>query len=251
MNMVRGNNSDSGFVTVGRFPNVADLIFVEAELREREIEYQIFDRNTVEVAPQYAAAIGGARLQVRRRDANNALAIIADLGIVIEREHEGSVLLEWFDRKSSVFPIIGSLALGKRFVIMAAVIVASIVVPSYCWTRPTDEDLLIEKDWCVATAKLDGKDLPLETTGFRLMLSGCPESVRFGSNGSVSLPGIRSREVTASWHIRRGQIMIDHADTLAFVYEGNYDYSLDGSHLRLWRDNLLIVADEWSFSTGL
>jgi hypothetical protein len=100
--------------------SVNELMFVEAELRSHEIPYYIPERNTNAVYPQYMPP-GGFSLLVRPEDVDSVRAMLVDKGVEIDREHEGSELLEWLDQWSRPLPFIGHMHIGKRLLVLGTV----------------------------------------------------------------------------------------------------------------------------------
>lgn len=239
---------NGGFITIARFPYAAELALVEAELRERGIEFRVLDEHTAQVAPHYAAAIVGIRLQVRTMDTQVALSALADLGVPIDMEHQGSVLLDWFGRRTGNIPLFRSIPIGGRFLIIAAMVTSALITLLYLVFRTSDPARLMSNTWCVDTARFKGADLALSTTDLHLVSDRCSETIAFMPGGFVRLPGISSSAVNAKWRIVGDLLWVEEADTLGTVYNGSYEYSWMGSQLTLKNEQVIILTHAWMFN---
>lgn len=232
----------SGFVTVGRFPSMVDLAVVQARLRDEGIEFLVRDDNTVNVAPQLAAAIGGARLQVRSVDVDRTLWLLAEQGIPIDREHEGSPLLEWFDARTRTLALLGRAPVALRFIILLVPVLSLVVTALFFAMRPSIEERLTGS-WCVSSLTMDGTPMTVRTLGFTITYEGCDEQMELVSSGVLRFPGLASPAIGAHWRVLRGDLIVQDADTLKELFDGTYMVDLDGNHLRLSNGHVLINAE--------
>jgi hypothetical protein len=113
-------DKSSAWTLVTHFASMNEMMFVEAELRSYEIQYNIPERNTGSVYPQYLPP-GGFSLYVHPNDVETVRSLLVDKGVEIDREHEGSELLEWLDQWSRPLPFIGHLHVVKRLLVLGTV----------------------------------------------------------------------------------------------------------------------------------
>lgn len=216
------------WVTIGTFPFGMDTVYIEHELAAHGIAYKKLDETTIQVVPHLSQALGGVRLQVAPRDVDRALKILSDAGVEIEPEQPGSSLLLAFDKWTEKVPVIRSVPLGWRFLLVFAVVVSLLGCGVYLLFAPSLSEQLVARHWCAHAVDHNGSSLQIGTDGhWRIIMSQCPERVVFSTNGTVQFPGIGTPEVNASWEVVGRRIRVYDADTLREVYEGEYAVVVD------------------------
>lgn len=216
------------WVTIGTFPHGIDSIFIEHELAEHGIAYNKLDETTIQVVPHLSQALGGVRIQVMPNDVDQALEILRVAGVEMEIGQPGSSLLLSFDRSTRSLPVIGSVSLGWRFLLVIGVFFALLGILAYWLFAPSLSDQLVARDWCVVAMDQNGSPVEIGTTGqWRVTTNDCPERIVFSSNGTVRFPGIGTHEINASWELVKNLVRVYDADTLSNIYEGEYDVRVD------------------------
>lgn len=240
-----------GFVTVGSFPVISDLALVAALLRDEDIPFQVLDGNTVHVAPHLAHAVGGARLQVRPVDVERTLWLLAEQGIAIDREHEGSPLLERFDEVTRNWTGVGRAPVALRLLLLAAPLLTAIVALLFFAFAPSLHERITGR-WCVSSCLLNGVPVEVRTeqSGLFIRWAGCPEYIEFTSSGHVRFPGFNSREIHGHWRTLRGHVVLSDMDTLADQLDGSFEIDSDGGRLSLQNEHMIITADRWTIRSG-
>lgn len=246
-----GASSDE-FVTVASFPHPTDLLFIEAELREREIPFRTLDATTVQTAPFYSAAIGGVRLQVPEGHLPEVIALLKDLGIHEDVPSLDPQWLLWMEHNSQKIPWIRRFSFGRRMLmlfLLFVVVATSCAIVLGIQLRPSPGELLRSQKWCIAAIAHDGKYVePSTVEGMRLVFSGCPEELTFHSNGTVSFPGIGTRQIYANWDLDGEYLNVSEADTLGELYNGLYAYQVTHSELIMRSRRTTIEASAFAFS---
>jgi len=66
-------------VTIGTFDNQNDIAILKSVFDDRKIWYFVADENVTNIVPIYSVATGGARLQVRKSDKEEAMKILEEI----------------------------------------------------------------------------------------------------------------------------------------------------------------------------
>lgn len=216
------------FVTIARFQYPSDLLFVEAELRERSIPFQVLDANTVQTAPYYSVAIGGVRLQVPLDFVDAAVPVLHELGVPAEPEQTVPTWLKWVDRFAAKLPFLqGRSDVSKRAtVLIATFVLLTGIALSIAMVRKSDlVDDLASTTWWIESIEHDGTAWEPPQSG-PLRLSGTYMRVIFDEGSRVQLPAADRRALQALWYSEDGMLVIFNSDTFGDVYDGVYEVSI-------------------------
>lgn len=197
----REEEAIGAWVELASFPSTMDLVFVEAEFRERGIPYRLRDGLSLQVAPHLAQAMGGIRLEVPMDQVADATDLLLDLGVRERATSDENALLLTFDRATERLPFIGHRGLGFRVGLMAVVVLGlgtwAAIRLGRAW-EPTPWELLTATTWCVRSATLDGEALPLgQSSG--LAFVGCEGQLRFQDDQEVRLMGLGLPFMQGRW----------------------------------------------------
>ncbi len=248
-------HSEQQFITVASFDATMDVALVEVEFRARAIEYRLLDNNTVLVAPHLAGAIGGIRFQVLEQQVEEAVRTLTELGIRVERHHQGSPLLEWFNQRTARLPFVGLVRVEKRLVLMSVSVLLLLVPVLFLAFRTPLKDRITEVEWCVDSILIDDEAIPVLTTAdagtFQLALSGCGEAIRFSRSGEVRFPGSNGPEVRLTWRTDGSHITLLCGSVDGCRFSGEYDVDVIGTTLHLSGSRIDLRAHAWHWDTGL
>lgn len=75
-------NMSVTFVTIATFHNSYELDLIQARLKAEGIPFFVQDERTLQTASVYAAAMGGARLQVRPQDVEKVTRMLIEAGVL-------------------------------------------------------------------------------------------------------------------------------------------------------------------------
>jgi hypothetical protein len=101
-------DSDS-YITILTFTYPYEFAIVRGRLESEGIECFVKDELTVQVNPFYSNAIGGIKLQVRKRDWEQALKILTETGYIKEADLQPAPSLLNLQRFLSKIPLIKKL----------------------------------------------------------------------------------------------------------------------------------------------
>lgn len=114
--------------TVISFTLPHDAHFAKAKLQSEGVEVFIKDEMTAQVHNFYSNAIGGVKLQVRESDVDIAHRILVQSGYIKEKPTNSNKWLVKFDNLTCKWPIIRSLPIEFRIVVLAAIVISSLVL---------------------------------------------------------------------------------------------------------------------------
>lgn len=229
--LYRSNN----FVTVLTVSQEQDLWAVRALLESQDIECKIANEYTAQMAPVYANAIGGVRLQIHESDLNRAVNILIQAGYLHERDLEASKPIFDIDTITTKYPIVKKKGFKLVFFLSIILLVVAAAGMVYYASLPSTYERLVKNDWCLVRVNYKGKDYtPDSNNAYGNGLFGlCKESISFHRDGTVYMPGFKSNIALGKWELRDEMLHITDIDTFAFVYDGVYEIDFSRSNLDL------------------
>lgn len=234
-------------ITIATFSNYLQAAPFKSKLENEGIACFLMDEYTSTIAPHMEAAIGGIKLQVSKNDFNEARKILQDSGYVFNDEYQFPVFWKHFDNLTKNLPVIGRKSIFIRFHILSIITVFTAISTLVYLNQPTTKELLTEKDWCINSFTNNGKELHPYSTGVKLILNNgqnCIEKIHLGRGGYAEFPGFNTFAVRGRWHLdeEKDSIFISGVDTFKDLYEGWYDFELNGNQLILESENTLIYC---------
>ncbi len=225
----------NNWITIKTFTSPTDAVVLRSRLEADGIECILLNELTAQVNPFYSNAIGGVQLQVKENDFTQAIEILKDLGYYSDEKPEQYKLLTYIDKSTSKVPYFNRLSLFYRLIILITLIVVTIVSYITYSTLPTTYERLTTDSWCLDYVTYDNKNYIPETIDFiKVSIYGvCDESISFRENGTIKLPGFKSKTIWAKWHLENKKLTISNADSFDFLYNGTYIIDLDHNKLVL------------------
>ncbi len=231
----------NNFVTIKTFTYPYEIAIIRGRLESEGIECRVQDELTVQVDPFYSNAIGGLKLQVKESDVKTALEILKEAGYPVDKELPLTKLQGKLDKATSEILFIKNIRPEFRLLIIVATIASIVLGILYFITLPTPFEQLTKNRWCVDKVFYAGKEYQPRTVETRLIFNGvCKETIYFGVNGNISMPGLNSASAQGIWHLENNTLHIQQTDTFSFVYNGTYKINFKGNELILKSPNTTI-----------
>lgn len=219
-----------------------ELAVVKSKLESEGIECKVLDEHTVQAHNFLSQAIGGVRLQVAESNLEKARIILEKNGLVEKKKEP---------KQSGIEKTISNPKFQKRIRFLLALMVAITIVMAaslfiYRYlNRPTDLELLTEKNWCVDYIVYKKQEYVPYTVSNKIrirLINQCSEKLNFETNGHVNFPGFNSPRINGIWKLENNLIKISQIDTLGFLLERKYEYEINQKHLTLNSDSLKIFC---------
>lgn len=229
------------FITVLTFTYPHELAVVRARLESEDIECNVLNELTAQVAPYYSNAIGGILLQVKESDLPKTLELLKEWGLLKNTVEEKNDPLSGLNKFTASIPFLKRISLEKRLLVIAALIVG-ISIPAYVISLPSDTEKILNRKWCIDYMLFQGKPFPPETpTSTYRGWGACPLNIYFGRHNELSIPGCLPRSLNSKWEIREGGLLyIFETDTFKNVFDGTYTFELSDKELTLMGDRTII-----------
>jgi hypothetical protein len=228
-------------VTVLSVPYAQQVYIIKGRLESEGIECFIKDELTVQTNPVYSYAVGGVKLQVKEEDVEAATKILEEEGYLNKNDANINPYgkLEAFADK---LPFFKNVRFEARLVIYIIAAITAICVPVYFLSQPgTGKKLADPFCWCIDGITYNGKDYFPKSYGITMSFrGGCKENIDFKTPGTISLPGFKTFPIKANWEVVNDSLIISHADTFQFVYNGKYAVEFSGKGLVLKSKNTAI-----------
>jgi len=222
----------SEYVTILSLPYPQQIYIIKARLESEGIECFIKDELTIQTDPFLSNALGGIKLQVKEENVKEALKILDSEGYQRYKEDTTNPYqkLEGFANK---LPFFKNVRFEVRLGILVVLVIIVVYLLAYFLTRPSPYKRLTESNWCVNYITYKDKEYVNHSLGLHLYLrSSCNENISF-RNEQITLPGFNTYPINAQWEFVNDSVIIDHADTFQFVYNGRYSIGFDGENLVL------------------
>lgn len=191
------------WITVITFVYPHEAHMAKNMLEAGGINTLIVDELTAQVDNFYSNAIGGVKLKVKEKDAEEAIRLLKHFEYIRETSKEGFDMAAYIykNRKLLIF-ILASMI----------IIVMLILLANFKGTNSTS-DRLTQAKWCLP--KFYYNDLEISTytidtnRSIQLHIIGsCHELLVFNKNGFVRLPGINTAEIFARWNLMNDSLII-------------------------------------------
>jgi hypothetical protein len=228
---------------------VMDAYMIRAQLELNEIEVQLKDDLTVQVAPGYTSAIGGIRIFVEEPNLATANEILIELGYKKISTKKPNKFLSFFDTKTKSIPILGKKLLVVRLFIFVALILAIIVIPFAVFTIPSLEEKLTSKPWCIYYITLHGKPLHRQIDQEFIYFNNCHQQLSLKDNGSILMPLYQNCSQPTRWACKGERVTIlcensRNSENDRNVLEGLYHVVMRGNLLELISEDVVISASK-------
>lgn len=117
------------WITVISFTYPQEAYLAKAKLESEGIEVKIKDDLTAQVNNFYSNAIGGVKVQVKETDVEQAMQALLEAGYIKEETAPTPSFISEFDKKTSRLPLIGTLTVELRFIILITILIMAIILP--------------------------------------------------------------------------------------------------------------------------
>lgn len=227
--------------------NIYDAYTVRSLLELANIDVQIKDELTVQVAPIYSSAIGGIRIYVREIDFERALQLVLDHGYENNSEITTNKFLEYFNEKTKSLPLIGSKSLLLRLLSVVTIFALIIIIPLAIYSYPKQENPLTSVDWCISEIRFNGEELKLDSTKKIITWNNCLQRLSFYNNGGILMPEYENSLRPSNWYGNEEYLTIE-CNTTDFdsekvkVLEGDYDINISDNLLEMKSEKVTIKA---------
>ncbi len=233
----------SDFVTIATFYYPPETAVIKGKLESEGIECILRDELTVQVHHFLSNAIGGIKLQVRRKDVAKARQILKEAGYLKEETAQPGKIWLKLSAISSKIPIINKLAVEIRLLILAGIILSTLIFGVLAWFTPTTSQILTENAWCLRSVTHHGKNFVPNTSGLNIYLEGsCSERIGFRPGGELVLPGFNSSAVYGNWKLQNGRRLLIETDTLQHLFNGVYEIRKFNNSLTLTSENTVLYC---------
>lgn len=212
------------YITVLTVTYPQELAVVRARLESEEIECEVQNELTTQIAPYYSDAIGGVKLQVKQSDVEKTVELLKEWGYVKESEIE-EALDNRLNKLTSRIPFINKFKVETRLLIIG-ILVILIFIPIYMASGPSLFERVVSRSWCLDYVSYNGKVYTPGTQqgSIRIEMEGmCEESIMFFENGSIIIPGFQSPSIRGKWWIQDGYMYISRVDTFNHIFDGAYN----------------------------
>ncbi|HTA27083.1 MAG TPA: DUF2007 domain-containing protein [Bacteroidia bacterium] len=229
-------------VTILSLPYPQQVYIIKGRLESEGIECFIKDELTVQTNPVYSYAVGGVKLQVKEEDVEAATKILEEEGYLNRNDRDVNPY-KWLETFADRLPFFKKVRFEARLGIYVLAVIAAVCLPVYFLTRPdTSKKLSDPFCWCVDHITYKGTDYFPKSYGVSMVFGGCKENFDFKIPGSISLPGFKTFPVKANWEVTNDSLIISHADTFQFVYNGRYAIEFSRNNLVLKSKNTSIYC---------
>ena len=117
------------WITVISFTYPQEAYLAKAKLESEGIEVTIKDDLTAQVNNFYSNAIGGVKVQVKETDVEQAMQALLEAGYIKKETAPTPSFISEFDKKTSRLPLIGTLTVELRFIILITILIMAIILP--------------------------------------------------------------------------------------------------------------------------
>ncbi|MFI0431291.1 DUF2007 domain-containing protein [Mariniflexile sp. HMF6888] len=224
-----------------------ELAVVKSKLESEGIECRVLDEHTVQVHNFLSQAIGGVRLQVAESNLERASIILEENGFVDKwKEPEQSKV----EKKISDPKFQKIIKLLLISIVTITIILGFSVFIYRHINRPTDLELLTERNWCIDYIVYQNQEYVPSTISDKVqirLIVECFEKLDFQTNGHVQFPGFNTPRINGNWKMENNFINISQIDTLDFLLERQYEYKINHSELILNSDSLKIYCSNLKY----
>ena len=134
----------------------------------------------------------------------------------------------------------------SRQFILLAVVVTTIVIPTWFFLQPTLSDRLeyFHGTWCVEQMQINGRDTIPVSHGISLQFpseGNCIGNISF-HDVEITFPGLSSFPGTALWRVEEDRITVWNAAPGAKLFEGSYTVKIKKETIELRSKKVFIRA---------
>jgi len=220
----------SAFVTVLSLPHPQQVYIIKARLESEGIECFIKDELTIQTDPFLSNAIGGIKLQVKEEDVADAVKILDAEGYQKYRDDNTNPYQGLQDFADKI-PFFKKVRFEIRLGVLVLMLIVVVYLLIYFLTLPGREKHLTDSLWSVDYITYNDKDyIP---NSFGMHLGTFADEITFINSENIDLPGFNTYAINAKWEFINDSLIISHADTFKFVYDGRYSVDFAGQNLVL------------------
>jgi len=226
-----------------------DAQLIKAQLDLHEIEAEILDEMTTDIAPFYSQAMGGIRIQVQKKNFQAATELLHHLGHLKNETRKINPFFTAFITFSEKIPLLNKLRIELRLLLIITAILAIFIVPIVLLNQPKLVDKISGKNWCVTEVYYQNNEILVDDTYGGLYLNNCNTSLEFDINGSVNMSIYKGLTPPISWgETDDGLFLIVNKNNPRWpgkpYFEGEYRIKIEGKRLELWSKTIYIVCYE-------
>jgi hypothetical protein len=207
--------------------NSQQLTIIKLALNKENVEYRTLFEKTLQVADAYALGNNGAIIEVSENDFEKAKEILSELGIELDYnvQEDRFELVNIIDKVTRNLPIIGSLELAYRFLLLVCLSFMFLMLAILVNITRISKSDLVGHSWCVEEIIHEGKIIqPNTKAGF--LISGfpekCQEEISF-ENRQIILPGFETFPIRGQWKFNTDEtLVISKITEFKDIYEGEY-----------------------------
>ncbi len=235
----------NNWITIIRVDLPIDAQLIRSTLEMEGIEVSIPDEYTTDIAPFYAQAIGGIRVQVKKENCELSHTILYEKGFIKTDQKTENKILQWIDKKASMFPIIKGWKSEVRILIFSITVLALIITPIVYMNQPSMKEQLSSGIWCLTKVTHKGKNLRAVNSDKQITYYSGNYMVSFNKSGRFSIPQFEDAAPIVSWG-EFGKGIYVHVDStrnnagLATFLEGEYEVFQKGDVLELKKHDVFI-----------
>ena len=219
------------------------IYLAKGKLESEGIECFIKDEFTTQVNNFYSNAIGGVKLQIYQKDEALATQLLIEGGLIEESKPQDNSVLSKLNSSTARLPIIGSMIIEKRLLILSIAFLVLIFTPILMIGLYVPMEEKIAHKWCIERFEFDNKlHYPIHEIKNK---SNCAYYIEFQDNGQVYLPHFEQNYGRAEWFIaENGKLVIYNADHMENVYNGAYSIEIKD-------DKLILESERTKFETHI
>lgn len=226
-------------------PIDAQLIKVQLELHEIEVE--ILDELTTDIAPFYSQAMGGIRIQVQKKNLQAATELLQYLGHLKAETKKTNPFIKALISFSEKIPFIKALRIELRLLIILTTILAIFIVPIVLLNQPKFADKIIGKNWCVTNVYYQNNEIIVDDSYGLLYMNDCGTFLTFDVNGNVNMSIYRDLTPPTQWKETKSGLYLSVNKKNPrwpgkFYFEGEYRIKIEGKRLELWSKTMYIIC---------
>jgi hypothetical protein len=230
------------FKTIATFTLPSELAIAKSKLESEGITCRTLDELTVQSYNLLSNAIGGVKLQVDQQNIEKAIELLREGGFLKEERIE----LTSFEKKMNNPIFYRRLKIFSYMFLSFTGLIIIVFLTFIINNRPTDEDRLIQGNWCLDYIEYAQQVYyPNTITGEKIRfksINDCFELFDFRSEGKLKIPGFNTRALNGNWTLNDDRLNIFKVDTLEFAFEGVYKYSVSNNQLIMESDSTRIFC---------
>ncbi len=219
-----------------------EVAVVKSKLESEGIECEVLDEHTVQVHNFLSHAIGGVRLQVAESNFKKARVILEENGLVQKESESNQSSIEKTINNPKFQRIVKYSLVG----LITTVVLFALTMFVYRYlNQPSEYELLTERNWCLDYFVYQNEEFVPYTVakGVKFNFIGqCIETLSFDNTGNVHFPGFNSSRINGKWKLENDFIKVTKVDTLDFLLESRYEYTINQRELVLKSDSLTIYC---------